>query len=1041
MSDNNKSARQARNPILIIGLGGTGKQVMLQMRRQFQDRYGEKTLPFIAHVSIDTDEQNRGLDGEEIDEFHREVLFDDREKINTPIKLSDVKRLYANKGRYQHIFAWFDEELEKHGEITNGAAQIRSFGRLAFFQHYPKIREKLKSTMSSLCDATLVKRCREDYNIELNTDRIDVMIVFSIAGGTGSGMFLDTAHLVKDINPNAIVESMVLLPTAFSEDFSHKIFANSYAALSELEYYTFRSNASENQIANFPIRWTLDDHESGRMGKPPVFQNTWFVDNKAHGDGAGIIRPENKSALTQMMADWLFLRYSDTADSLRKGWESARSNYRGDLSNPAQIRMMPGEEGTDELVEQFARSYSSFGVSKIYAPYRLAGRIAQNRLAKEIVGHWIAPTKLPGDLESRLDQRYSQDLMLENGGQYIFDRLSRVSTTGLTLTEDLIDKIAQHTDNIKEGGMGPEVSAETRSWFDKQFWIETLDISAPSLSARGSLTKYLFDNSVPQLCEDLLARIDKHLDTILNTGGEGFDYAQKALERFAQRYDNIAAAAKSRMSEEEVIRQDCREDANEVMGWVGETKGRAAKVCFEVSVEYLKDTAEAEARRQIWLGVSQTAEKISQHILKGAGPTRPSLMSEVQNLRTNLGNVETRLRKRVESLQKEKESPIDTRVSTDAQEASVYVLQNGDAITKSNLSSLAYMALNGRTVWDTRRNLQGSGEEELLRTTLGYAKTQLTNVEDDSFDILKQLDGKYSSTDGQTDYKSDVSQLLTNGHAWLDTTTHEYGKSDMMGGEVQNTWITRSDTSDMGSRERFEETLKSVSDAPGLQMITGPKDAIYCTTDYVAFPLMAIRNINKYYSDSYARIMDDRRSPRSARVLHLELNQEQFPDLRVVSAQEAAKEQDAYYVLVLGGLLRELEGRLEGDVIHWTRVSSEWFEEKNVRLGSTLATIRKLVRDDTLRQKMLTDFRGRFNTQLADEDYLRLAVLIVQQENAPAVQARGWKPALRRILADISNRKINYKTRASGYAKNRDEWAEEAPKGSGFYRPKNIVGL
>ena len=54
-------------PVLLIGMGGTGKQVLLNLRRMFHDHYNVPTLPHIGHIWIDTDASSSTLDGQDIE--------------------------------------------------------------------------------------------------------------------------------------------------------------------------------------------------------------------------------------------------------------------------------------------------------------------------------------------------------------------------------------------------------------------------------------------------------------------------------------------------------------------------------------------------------------------------------------------------------------------------------------------------------------------------------------------------------------------------------------------------------------------------------------------------------------------------------------------------------------------------------------------------------------------------------------------------------------------------------------------------------------
>lgn len=226
-------------PTLLIGLGGTGKQVLLNLRRMFYDQFGEPTLPHIAHLWIDTDASNRTIDGSEMDFLLKEVDFEAAEKQSTQLQAADIESIYEHPDAYPHIFSWFDESLKKHGLITDGAGQIRSFGRLSFFRHYEAIKKKILERLESVREASDHNTLMQKHNIHLDpSGAIDVWLVFSIAGGTGSGMFLDMAFALRHLNKGLRVNAIMVLPSVFSNDTSAPIFGNAYAALMELEHYT-----------------------------------------------------------------------------------------------------------------------------------------------------------------------------------------------------------------------------------------------------------------------------------------------------------------------------------------------------------------------------------------------------------------------------------------------------------------------------------------------------------------------------------------------------------------------------------------------------------------------------------------------------------------------------------------------------------------------------------------------------------------------------------------------------------------------------------
>jgi len=79
-------------PTIIIGLGGTGKEVLLRIRRQFVEKYGSiNEFPIISYLYIDTDNapsEESGISRER-DYLINEIDFQPSEKIFHPINPSD----------------------------------------------------------------------------------------------------------------------------------------------------------------------------------------------------------------------------------------------------------------------------------------------------------------------------------------------------------------------------------------------------------------------------------------------------------------------------------------------------------------------------------------------------------------------------------------------------------------------------------------------------------------------------------------------------------------------------------------------------------------------------------------------------------------------------------------------------------------------------------------------------------------------------------------------------------------------------------------
>ena len=125
-------------PTIIIGLGGTGKEVLLRLRRQFVEKYGSiNDFPIISYMYIDTDNaptEEGGL-ARERDYLINDIEFQPSEKIFNPVNPSD----YIHKIHdVPHIKQWLNTtgEIGKLGTMNTGAGQIRPAARLALYHNF-----------------------------------------------------------------------------------------------------------------------------------------------------------------------------------------------------------------------------------------------------------------------------------------------------------------------------------------------------------------------------------------------------------------------------------------------------------------------------------------------------------------------------------------------------------------------------------------------------------------------------------------------------------------------------------------------------------------------------------------------------------------------------------------------------------------------------------------------------------------------------------------------------------------------------------------
>ena len=255
-------------PTLFIGLGGTGKQILTRLRKRLYDKYGSASFPFLRTIAFDTNDQLAdGVPTGEDEAEYANVLMKtgQGELYNVEIgsngyQLARASFNQRNDLRYQQWMHPDFFELVDETSVTQGSGAYRQAGRLAFVSHYRNIQRVIDRELQQI-RAYVQDRNRHGDGLPFDVDQrhLDVTIVTSFSGGTGAGMFLDMAYLVKDMlsidpqvdenrtnrlfDPAGVTSHVTLIavmPTAFTIADTAKrdrFRLNAYASLLEMEYY------------------------------------------------------------------------------------------------------------------------------------------------------------------------------------------------------------------------------------------------------------------------------------------------------------------------------------------------------------------------------------------------------------------------------------------------------------------------------------------------------------------------------------------------------------------------------------------------------------------------------------------------------------------------------------------------------------------------------------------------------------------------------------------------------------------------------------
>ena len=275
-------------PSLVIGLGGTGVKALTFVKKALLEINANRMPREVALLAFDTEKDNRfrlGGWGRERRAGSRSTGYV-RLGAGEYVFLGGNVRRFAQEvreGKHPHLDWWnvrdyLEQNIPEHvWNLTEGAAQYRQFGRIALFHNLNTFQRMMRSALENIRMAT-------------SGSKVHIHIVASVAGGTGSGMFLDVAHLVRLLAPRlGLSEFDVVGYFVLSEGFrgtpqidmeaeaTRKDFhAREIAALRELA----RLQTASTPEHPYPIVYRPDESELRTEVKKAPFDGLYLLDGR-----------------------------------------------------------------------------------------------------------------------------------------------------------------------------------------------------------------------------------------------------------------------------------------------------------------------------------------------------------------------------------------------------------------------------------------------------------------------------------------------------------------------------------------------------------------------------------------------------------------------------------------------------------------------------------------------------------------------------------------------------------------------------------------
>jgi hypothetical protein len=226
-----------RHPTFFLGLGQEGTRVLSQLRRSLARHESHGIASSFAAMGL-------GELPDEDRELWSAGEFLPIEPHRVTDILLDIDRRVGDEPSWRQTLAWppgIDPITLRDAIEVPGSRRSRLLGRLSLLTEQFAVERHLKRAISRLraqtggCDRPL-----------------SIFLVASISGGSGSGMLLDVAHLVRQFEPRSFRSLFLLLPNHAHEDVqARRLRGVAHATLTEL------AAARHEDLSDFMRPWNL----------------------------------------------------------------------------------------------------------------------------------------------------------------------------------------------------------------------------------------------------------------------------------------------------------------------------------------------------------------------------------------------------------------------------------------------------------------------------------------------------------------------------------------------------------------------------------------------------------------------------------------------------------------------------------------------------------------------------------------------------------------------------------------------------------------
>ncbi|MFO0824919.1 MAG: tubulin-like doman-containing protein [Gemmataceae bacterium] len=585
-------------PALVLAIGQTGKRAVESLKKLVADRYGHPDkVPNIRYMFIDTDPETASNSEDPAAIAPHEAVI---ARLNRPAH-------YLQRDSLPPVDVWMPSgTLYKLSRNPAGAEGVRAFGRLALFDHYRVIAQRIRQEIESFMIETPVNEASKNTKLGLRTNRPRVYIVAGLGGGTGSGMFLDLAFLMRHemrsvgyFKPE--VNGILFTPPVSRSGAKNFALGNAFASFTELLHF---------------------------QGKKSVYQTTF---DKSEGQVVDTEAPFSRLTVLPLPKAITPKSQANAAGLAARALFNELLTPIGRVADEGRNRYAQAVATTGGLTAN-APVYQTFGMFRLSWPRPEMLSVATTRFAQRQLQRWSAK-----------EAPHLHEPIAEWLARQWTDRQFDLATMAEDLRHAVQETLREDPDRVFDATIAP-LSTHTPSSgapFDAVAACSVLDellriVGKPDV--QDGSTPGMVTTPLGVRYEQLVREAEAHISTMAATFIEVPQYRLPAAEEAVRQLtDKLKRTVDALVPVRDDLEKDVRASYQKLLNLIGSLNsgaGRAGRLTTEILELFAK-----YPRERLKLHIADSCLSLYRKLLSSA----PEFLREINFCRGSLGDLHAAL--------------------------------------------------------------------------------------------------------------------------------------------------------------------------------------------------------------------------------------------------------------------------------------------------------------------------------------------------------------------------------------------------------------